>query len=223
MEASFVILTKKEVKHANENDYSLHGICIELDKSKLNSGFLTKFFNSHSLELKYHGADDINKSFLVYHRGIGVVSSTKMFFTEKVEYVLSSIKQKLLSLLGIQRNTHEQDNYGTDACFTRAALLLPCRSIASALQFNWLNFFTSITIVEPTFKELVFVYKLTEEPSQVVDFRDSMHSLPPDLNSPRIHLKSFKNVPIADMEVGSFFVIPRTFSTLVLIFSYNNT
>jgi hypothetical protein len=225
--ANMVMASQKMVDNARAHDFNM-GLEVETNDENLETDFIHRF-TAHGMEQTpvdpmFLSAAKINLSVVIYHRGAGQASITGFFLMEKIDIVLASLLDLLISLLVLIRNILSiwtwpakikaalsvgtnillEDNEGEaddgedsevkddrDKKLRRA-------NVRQSIEANWMNLFKNIEKLEPTFKEMAIVYRLKrDEPSKLDNDGNEVGAT----KAWPIHVKMFKDVPIADFEV----------------------
>eukprot|EP00051_Salpingoeca_urceolata_P023115 m.387612 g.387612 ORF g.387612 m.387612 type:complete len:497 (+) comp20066_c6_seq2:285-1775(+) len=221
-QANFVMLTQSEYDDALKSDY-----LIDLDmrqrKERLDSVPIRRFFARNGGLKACAAAAGVCHDVLVYHRGIGVHRQEGLFVMQKVDYFIDMVFAGLFAIVSfltaaaqvwkyptyfkkIQLEASKDEEPGlTRTMSTDRQRTVKRVSLAASLRHSWANFFSSNSLQEPTFREMVVVYRTKQdldatEPGQ----------LPP------IQVKSFRDIPLADFEMALPEMTPAT-KTLDLI------
>ncbi|GMH06888.1 hypothetical protein Nepgr_008728 [Nepenthes gracilis] len=194
--SNFRIATDEEIDVAVSGQYLLN-LPITVDESKLDRKLLSKYFTEHPLDNLPNFAD----KYIIFRRGIGIDHTTDYFFMEKVDMLIARIWAKLLKLTGLERLRSKlskprkqnqkiptKDPKKNDDCNTEQDLdeFYVERIRIQNMEISLRNLLSKITIQEPTFDRIIVVYRRAgkkENPER------------------GIHVKHFKNIPMADMEI----------------------
>ncbi|KAK3240625.1 hypothetical protein CYMTET_49547 [Cymbomonas tetramitiformis] len=178
---------------------------MELDISKSDPAFLSGAISGNS---KFDGCEHFQGTMLVFHRGVGITKKKGPFYAEKAALLQDKmVGEPFMAIMhlmtgGMFKPKTEEPTYPTTPTKLKRASttklkhsfverktlkrLLP--SIKSIVK----NMFVDIELQEPVYKEVVLLYrkKEPEKGSEVVD----------DVEN-RVILKSFIEVPMADLEL----------------------
>eukprot|EP01126_Amoeba_proteus_P031829 TRINITY_DN3114_c0_g1_i5.p1 TRINITY_DN3114_c0_g1~~TRINITY_DN3114_c0_g1_i5.p1 ORF type:complete len:308 (-),score=58.04 TRINITY_DN3114_c0_g1_i5:478-1401(-) len=188
-QARFRPLTCTELEFAKGEDY-LCTLPVSADWDQFDSTFFPQFINSKNLPIysrKYikKMAPEISKNILIFHRGTGIDRTTNMLMMEKIDVLIVSFYWFFVSLLDWRswgRVTSETVG-PTEEPTSFKLKFLTRKSLKDSLNFY---IWKETEIQEPTFKEVILIYRLDEPNSEKKN---------------NIYLRSFKNIPMADIEV----------------------
>ncbi|XP_043706063.1 uncharacterized protein LOC122655791 [Telopea speciosissima] len=189
--SNFKITTDEEIEVAQSGQYLLN-LPITVDKSKLDTKLLKRFFEEHPRE----NLPDFCDKYVIFRRGIGIDRTTDYFFMEKLDMLIARLWGWLLRVTGVQRilsrkpnvQQQQQDPKKTDEIILEGEQddLSVERIRIENMQLSLRNLLSKITIQEPTFDRMIVVYRQAS----------------PNTKTDRgIYVKHFKNIPMADMEI----------------------
>jgi hypothetical protein len=174
---NYQMLSQEYWDLAMREDFSLLAP-INVEYSKLDSGLLTKFLDKHgsSMDVLKKRPDFANRV-LIFRQGFGSTSITNRFIDSKLNMLLNK-------LIGIdQANTAPAIAPTTQNDQVRYAERLTLQHALPTVTSIVQNFLRKITITEPTFKQLVLLFR-NDDPS-----------------APRnIHIRTYKDIPMSDIE-----------------------
>ncbi|KAK9925595.1 hypothetical protein M0R45_033914 [Rubus argutus] len=183
--SNFKIANNEEIEVASSGQYLLH-LPIVVDESKLDNKLLKKYFQDHPTE----DIPDFADKYVIFRRGIGLDKTTDFFFMEKVDLIIGRFWKYLLRLTKLDkffsgssatRKKKESDSDTDEDDFFVERIRLENMEL-SAKTLLLMN-----TIQEPTFDRIIVVYRQASS--------DDEH---PERG---IHIKHFKNIPMADLEI----------------------
>ncbi|KAH9618800.1 hypothetical protein KSS87_018761 [Heliosperma pusillum] len=185
----------------------------EEEIDKLEQKFLGYVFQLDSLLLRRYFAENprdhppyFADQYIIFRRGFGMDQMTEYFFTWKIDAIISRIWQGFLRLTGLGRlcarkrrskyvingeqpaglpliEEEEEDDDGNGDGDEQGLYVERIRIQNMKLSFGQL--FSKTTIQEPTFERIIILYRLK----------------PSEGDGRAIHVKHFKNIPMADMEI----------------------
>nr|XP_011468221.1 PREDICTED: uncharacterized protein LOC101311603 [Fragaria vesca subsp. vesca] len=182
----FKIADNEEIEVANSGQYLLH-LPIVVDESKLDNKLLKKYFEDHPTE----NIPDFSDKYVIFRRGIGLDKKTDWFFMEKVDIIISRIWKYFLQITTLDKvfnkNTPAAPKKRDSESETDEDDFFVERIRLDSMDLSLQNLLLMNTIQEPTFERIIVVYRqaTTDE----------------DLPERGIHIKHFKNIPMADLEI----------------------
>eukprot|EP00049_Salpingoeca_infusionum_P008251 m.134500 g.134500 ORF g.134500 m.134500 type:complete len:540 (-) comp13958_c0_seq9:178-1797(-) len=208
--ANFEMLSEAEYIDACNGEFALN-LTLEPKENELDQALLKRFFARKLQEDDpvTASAASVNKHVLVYHRGIGTETMSGFFVLEKLDFISKRLIEKLSSFLAFfmgflmlwklfqSNNDSASDSRSPSPNQRRASWPtantheISRTSLENLLRHNfWGALFAKNDLHEPTFKEIIIVYRL---------FSDLANTKQGTL--PHIRIKSFKDIPMADFEV----------------------
>nr|XP_011468222.1 PREDICTED: flocculation protein FLO11-like isoform X2 [Fragaria vesca subsp. vesca] len=187
----FKIADNEEIEVATSGQYLLH-LPIVVDDSKLDNKLLKKYFEDHPTE----NIPDFSDKYVIFRRGIGLDKKTDWFFMEKVDIIIARIWKYLLRITTLDKvfnkNTpaspkKSMTNFPESESETDEDDFFVERIRLDSMQLSIQNLLSMNTIQEPTFDRIIVVYR------QATTDKDH-----PERG---IHIKHFKNIPMADLEI----------------------
>jgi hypothetical protein len=195
--ANFKMLTKQELDFAEAEQYLLH-IPITSDWEKIDQTLLPAFFDSTDGK-KHHTehAAAVNKRVVVWRRGVGVDQTTGLLLTEKIDVLMERLFEGAAEKL--IRTSVWQQLAGEPAPPLAAAPAAADASNVEAVErislkdqpINVAYFTKPSTIQEPTFKEVVALFRYSETAEKSDPTRDSA----------TLHIKTFRDIPLGDLDI----------------------
>eukprot|EP00037_Helgoeca_nana_P030943 m.389357 g.389357 ORF g.389357 m.389357 type:complete len:571 (+) comp28293_c1_seq5:2834-4546(+) len=225
--ANYDLLGQSEYDSGKAESFEVT-IDLELNPKKLDYGFIERLHARMDQDPQFEAAAEVTQKVLVYHRGQGQETISGMFLMEKIDIVLTELFALAIWLvwfaigvcrMSIDLKSHfrwavwlahaaaasvvKVDNGATidddeillqdpeptvDEPKTRKVYRNTLRGL---LKRNWLMLFTPVTLLEPTFREMVVVYRTKEEAKTAAK----------EGRVPRVEIKTFANVPMADFEI----------------------
>ncbi|KAM5582146.1 hypothetical protein ABKV19_011046 [Rosa sericea] len=181
--SNFKIASNEEIDVATSGEYLLH-LPIVVDESKLDNKLLKKYFENNPAE----DIPDFSDKYVIFRRGIGLDKKTDFFIMEKVDMIISRFWKYLLRITTLdkffkkpapKKRDSESDTDEDDFFVERIRL--------ENMELSIQNLILPNTIQEPTFDRIIVVYR------QATTDEDSPERA--------IHIKHFKNIPMADLEI----------------------
>ncbi|XP_062010442.1 uncharacterized protein LOC133726825 [Rosa rugosa] len=181
--SNFKIASNEEIDIATSGEYLLH-LPIVVDESKLDNKLLKKYFENNPAE----DIPDFSDKYVIFRRGIGLDKKTDFFIMEKVDLIISRFWKYLLRITTLdkffkkpapKKRDSESDTDEDDFFVERIRL--------ENMELSIQNLILPNTIQEPTFDRIIVVYR------QATTDEDSPERA--------IHIKHFKNIPMADLEI----------------------
>lgn len=188
--SNFNIVNDDEVELAHSGQYLLN-LPIKVDESKLDNKLLLKYFKEHHHE----NLPDFSDKYVIFRRGIGLDRTSNFFFMEKVDMIIARAwrrfleKTRLQKLFSRKKNSKPKiDSKKNDdlASEIEDKELYVERIRLETMDLSFRNLFGKVTIQEPTFEEVIVLYRRKSPKGQ---------------DDRAIHVKHFKNIPMADMEL----------------------
>lgn len=191
---NFKLLSDEEVDVAQSGKYLLN-LPISVNESQLDSRLLTRFFQENP-----HGnLPQFANKYVIFRRGVGIDRTSDYFIMEKVDMLLSRAWDWLIHLTGIRKifmrklsgtsskkSTQMNGEVGNPSDEELYIERIRIENMDCSLR----NLFGKNTIQEPTFEKIIVVYR-----------RAASHSDKLQSDDRNIHIKHFKNIPMADMEL----------------------
>ncbi|KAM0856783.1 hypothetical protein ACQ4PT_048857 [Festuca glaucescens] len=213
--SNFNIVSDDEVELAQSGQYLLN-LPIKVDEAKLDNKLLSKYFKEHH----HDNLPEFSDKYVIFRRGIGLDRTSDFFFMEKVDMVITRTwrwllektrlqklflrKNKVKPVIDSKKNDdlvgEEEDKelyverIRLETMKLRFVLFLACYGLITVIFFLTLSYFYcslrnlvgKVTIQEPTFEEVIVLYRKKSPKGQ---------------DDRAIHVKHFKNIPMADMEL----------------------
>eukprot|EP00850_Spirogloea_muscicola_P010608 SM000063S19998 [mRNA] locus=s63:245444:250363:+ [translate_table: standard] len=208
MKSNFKMLTDAEYKVAKEGQYLL-SLDVDVDMNKLDGKLLSTYFeNNPSQDLPFFA-----KKYVVFRRGVGIDRTTDLFLLEKVNMLLAAVWNGVLTTLRLKKGeppgnkvieldslaaTKKTDAIVPDVTSTVHAQggvaqdqdeMFVERIRIQNMKLTLENFTAKHTIQEPTFDRMIVLYRTAVAPSA------------DPAEGRGIHIKHFRHVPMADMEI----------------------
>ena len=195
-DAEFTLLTQQEWELASAEDF-LFSLPVNIDWESHDEALLRSFLSKNPVLAS--GLPQFSHKALVFKRGFGVAKANGLFITEKIEMLLSMlIKEPFLKLIGhskpmfvnirASKKSSEQTEERNVSTVERLTLRRLMPNIFALLR----KLFSSLEIQEPTFKEVVLLYRMAKpRPGEA----------PGPSGAGPLIVKSFTDVPMADLEM----------------------
>ncbi|CAO2167606.1 unnamed protein product [Urochloa humidicola] len=190
--SNFNIVNDDEVELAHSGQYLLN-LPIKVDESKLDNKLLSKYFKEHHHE----NLPDFSDKYVIFRRGIGLDRTSNFFFMEKVDMIIARAWRRFLEKTRLQKlfsrkknGKQNMDSKKNDDLASEGddKELYVERIRLETMELSLRNLIGKVTIQEPTFEEVIVLYRRKSPKGQDQDDR-------------AIHVKHFKNIPMADMEL----------------------
>ncbi|XP_024520873.1 uncharacterized protein LOC112342780 [Selaginella moellendorffii] len=169
--SNFKVLKKKEWKIATSSKYVLR-LDVKLNKHRLDDKLLKKY-----PRVTEAGDEQLfeNKC-LIYRRGIGCDTAQGYYMLAKVEEIQKSFWKMILRLcIGKEEENFMHEEPKPDDRFMEME-----RIHVGDVRIK--HFFQKVELQEPTFSQVIVIYRTRDDPRG-------------------IHIKQFKDVPMADLEL----------------------
>eukprot|EP01119_Soliformovum_irregulare_P004470 TRINITY_DN15486_c0_g1_i1.p1 TRINITY_DN15486_c0_g1~~TRINITY_DN15486_c0_g1_i1.p1 ORF type:complete len:486 (-),score=146.25 TRINITY_DN15486_c0_g1_i1:42-1499(-) len=174
--AHFKPITDKEVDFALQEDYMLT-VPVEVNWTKLDDSLLKSHTNK--LKIPEGNLPEFSNYMWVFKRGVGVDRTTDLLILEKMDVLIISflgwINRGISRLVGKPVPGSASNDMAQEQSNSDEVQRI---TLKGSLKPSHL--FSATTLQEPTFKELVLVYQKKNE---------------------GLTLRSYRNIPMADMEV----------------------
>ncbi len=199
--ANFRPLSQQQVEAAAREDY-LYMLPLQIDWDQLDGEFLVRFYRQHPQWAAVARCGSYTNKLLLFARGTGVDRTQGWFFLAKLDLVITGLLKgmfrPLIWLGNLGKSTPppeppddtSQAQWLSESSWPKTHIHQP-RAVQRILLRDavrtWRDWFREVEIQEPTYAELVMVYRLKDE---------QQHGCPAP-----IHIKSFHHIPQADLEV----------------------
>lgn len=205
--AHYRLLTQAEWDMAVAEEFQLT-MPVSVNWKYKDDAMLARYWEAHRDERV--GLAEMSDRVLVFHRGVGVAKMTGLFLSEKVDLIveygftnpLARFWNWILRAQQIASNTEtreyldENEDWATHKnrkIVQRRTLDRVLPNLLSVLK----NFHKSVEIQEPTFRDMIILYRKADH--QPKDAKSSRQSA--GLAMRNIFIKSFSDVPMADVEL----------------------
>ncbi|KAL9996181.1 hypothetical protein Hdeb2414_s0002g00072551 [Helianthus debilis subsp. tardiflorus] len=189
--SNFKICSNEEIDIAQSGKYLLN-LPIKVDESKIDKNLLKRYFEEHH----HDDLPDFADKYVIFRRGIGIDKTTDYFIMEKLDMIISRLWAGIMritrlgKLFSKKSNVRIKNDPKKDDDVTKEELpedLVVERVRIENLDISLRNLASKITIQEPTFDRIIVVYRRA--------------STKKGEKERGIHVKHFKNIPMADMEL----------------------
>ena len=199
--ANFIPLTQQDLDVANAEDY-LFSLPVEVDWDRYDTRLMDAFFQAN------HHADgssqptEFARHAMVFRRGIGVDRTEGLLFFQKLDLLISRILVGLLRLPGRVFGRGGSEREAGEAIEAETGEPSESMFAAKAIEritlhpedVGPLSLFRRTKLQEPTFGQLVLVFRLKPDESDESGGAG-------ELIDRTIHIKTFVDIPMADLEV----------------------
>eukprot|EP00271_Cylindrocystis_brebissonii_P008091 TRINITY_DN22120_c0_g1_i2.p1 TRINITY_DN22120_c0_g1~~TRINITY_DN22120_c0_g1_i2.p1 ORF type:complete len:507 (+),score=49.09 TRINITY_DN22120_c0_g1_i2:154-1674(+) len=190
--AGYSPLSKHEFEVANQGRYMLD-VEVMVDRTQLDNQLLPRYL---ARQAQNHGTNpyathDYASECMIFRRGIGIDVSTNWFWEAKIDLLFTRLFcfiGRLFCCLKPRSPTQHDIRRYPDEGSSRPLSIERLRFENIRLGFDTL--FKKNTIQEPTFERIFLLYRFASNPTSASDLGDRS-----------IHMKQFRHVPMADMEI----------------------
>jgi len=199
--ANFVPLTQQDLDVASAEDY-LFSLPVEVDWDRYDTRLMDAYFQDNAYADGSSQPPDFARHAMVFRRGIGIDRTEGLLFFQKLDLLVSRILVGLLRLPGRLFGRGGSDMEATEAVEVDSEE--PSESMFEAKTIERitlhpedvgpLSLFQRTKLQEPTFGQLVLVFRLKPGESDVSEESG-------ELIDRTIHIKTFVDIPMADLEV----------------------
>ncbi|PWA67373.1 hypothetical protein CTI12_AA318450 [Artemisia annua] len=189
--SNFKICSNEEIEVAQSGQYLLN-LPISVDESKIDKDLLKRYFADHH----HDDLPDFADKYIIFRRGIGIDKTTDLFIMEKLDMIISRLWALIMrvtrlgklfskkSSVRIKKDPKKIDEI-TNEDFSDDLYVERVR--IENLEISIRKLASKITIQEPTFDRIIVVYRRASTTKGEKDRG--------------IHVKHFRNIPMADMEL----------------------
>ncbi len=209
--AEFRPLSQEALEVAQREDY-MYMLPLQIDWEQLDGEFLQRFLNSPDRDSQHRYPQPIGGKLLLFSRGTGLERTSGYFFLAKLDLLVSGLLLGLFRLPGrtlarlkalLARPSRREAKPGPaqETPSGNPPQAEPNDSIHAPRKVqrillrhalrSWRAVFLPVVIQEPTYRELVMIYRLRSETEE------SHRAARP---AP-LHIKLFHEIPHADLEV----------------------
>jgi len=200
-DAEYTLLTQKEWELASAEDF-MFTLPVHINWAVHDESLLKLFLSKNPMLAS--GLPQFSEKALVFKRGTGMATAKGLFINEKIELLLEMlVREPLMKLMGIAKpvfvNASSKDSkksFGQGKQVEDRNAMVVQRLTLRRLMPNILTLlrklFSTLEIQEPTFKEVVLLYRMAKP-------REG-NPAGPSGSGPLI-LKSFNDIPMADLEM----------------------
>ncbi len=200
--ANFIPLTQQDLDVANAEDY-LFSLPVEVDWDRYDTRLMDGYFQDTDYLDGSREPPKFARHALVFRRGIGIDRAEGLLFFQKLDLLVSRVLVGLLRLPGRLLGRVESDALDETGCAGRAAgesseSLFATKTIERVTlhpeDVGLLSLFRRTKLQEPTFGQLVLVFRL--RPEEAGESDGTVGAV-----ERAIHIKTFVDIPMADLEV----------------------
>ena len=199
--ANFIPLTQQDLDVASAEDY-LFSLPVEVDWDRYDTRLMDAYFQDNAYADGSSQPPDFARHAMVFRRGIGIDQTEGLLFFQKLDLLVSRILVGLLRLPGRLFGRGGSDMEATEAVEVDSEE--PSESMFASKTIERitlhpedvgpLSLFQRTKLQEPTFGQLVLVFRLKPDESDVSEESG-------ELIDRTIHIKTFVDIPMADLEV----------------------
>ncbi|GAQ86203.1 hypothetical protein KFL_002750210 [Klebsormidium nitens] len=201
--SNFKLLSDAEYEVAQKGEYLLN-LPIEVDLKRLDTQLLSNFFASENTK---QTLPSYSRHYLLFRRGIDKDQTSGLFIMEKINLLIGYLLVWLLQPFKFvwnrirraekeskkaessRTNQAQLDRAADNSLHDRESMYVE-RVRLENMQISFRNLLTTTTIQEPTFERIILVYRSATPASHTNALGDRT-----------IHIKQFRNIPMADMEL----------------------
>jgi hypothetical protein len=194
--ANFKLLSKQELDFAEAEQYMVH-IPVTSEWEKIDDSMLPAFFDSADGK-KVNDPSEVApvcKRVVVWRRGIGVDQTTGLLITEKIdvltEKLFENFAERVVRTKFWQQIAGETPEVPAPPAINNANVEAVERISLKDMPVNMAYFTKPSTIQEPTFKEVVALFRYSDAAEKEDATRDASS----------IHIKTFRDIPLGDLDV----------------------
>jgi len=204
--ANFRLLSQADIDVAEAEEY-LFSLPVQVDWKKLDREMLGRFLQKRCNAADGTPAPRFAERILIFHRGVGVDQTRGFMILQKLDFLVDKLLEWIMQPFGRERgagfkSAPQVDNLpdaseknlagvqeGHGNCVFEDLYIerINLRSTGVGLR----SFFKRTLMQEPTFKELVIIFRLAAPPA--VESASEAHR--------KIFVKAFRDIPMADLEV----------------------
>jgi hypothetical protein len=193
--ANFKLLSKQELDFAEAEQYLLH-IPVTSEWEKIDDSMLPAFFESaDGKKVDHSDVAPVCKRVVVWRRGIGVDQTTGLLITEKLdvltEKLFENFAERIVRTKFWQQLAGETPTPAVAPVVNNANVEAVERISLKDQPINMAYFTKPTTIQEPTFKEVVALFRYSDAAEKEDATRDASS----------IHIKTFRDIPLGDLDV----------------------
>ncbi|GMI93945.1 hypothetical protein like AT3G19340 [Hibiscus trionum] len=183
--SNFKIVSNEEIDLASSGQYLLN-LPITVDETKIDNKLLRKYFADHPQD----NLPDFADKYIIFRRGIGIDRTTNFFYMEKVDVIIAHLwahlmkRTRLNKIFGKRIGRERKKVPNKDEEISEELYVERVR--LEKMELSLQNLIMKTTIQEPTFERIIVVYRNSSQG--------------PEKNR-GIHVKHFKHIPMADMEI----------------------
>ncbi|MCO5568996.1 hypothetical protein L7F22_022701 [Adiantum nelumboides] len=195
--SNYKLLSEEEVEIATSGQYLLN-LPIVVDSSKLDSKLFSKYFADNPRD----GLPTFANKYALFRQGIGIDRTTDYFIMEKIDSLISRLWDILVLKLRLRRLLFFKQLNRSSSSISRIVDSIPDAPDAAEqdlyvervrienLNLSFKDFLSKTTVQEPTFERMILIYRQATPPKSPLKYGDRA-----------IHIKRFRNIPMADMEL----------------------
>ncbi len=193
-QANFRLLSQEDVEFAHQEEH-LFNLPVQVDWDKLDSRLLGDFLAAHG-STSTEPLPEFASRILIFRRGVGVDRSYGFHILPKIDYLITRGIERLIGLFRRRAEPEviNEEKKGVQAA--RTSIHQPRRVERISLRNSGLgigSLFRRTSLQEPTFKELVILFRLAPVPDDETEIEL--------VADPTIFIKAFCDIPMADLEV----------------------
>lgn len=207
--ANFRLLSQSDIDVAEAEEY-LFSLPVQVDWDKLDREMLGRFFEQQSSATDGTSLPRFAERILIFHRGVGVDTMSGYLILQKVDYLVDRLLAWIMKpfVRGATRETDSQEDSlpatndagravaekNQDNCIFEDRYVERINLRSTGVSFR--SLFQRTLIQEPTFKELVILFRFAADAKTEADAA----KVNPE-GYRKVFVKAFRDIPMADLEV----------------------
>jgi hypothetical protein len=193
-QANFRLLTQDDVEFAHQEEH-LFNLPVQVDWDKLDARLLGDFLATHGSTTNEPLPEFANR-ILIFRRGVGIDRSYGYHILPKLDHFITRGFERLIGLFRRTVDVTKTEDDRRPPPAARTSIHPPKRVERISLRNSGLgprSLFQRTTLQEPTFKELVILFRL----APALDEEGGTEPIA----DPTIYIKAFRDIPMSDLEV----------------------
>ncbi len=209
--ANFRPVAYQQITEAERDDF-LYMLPLRIDWDRLDGGFLQRFYAKHPEWRDCLPEGPQRDRMLIFFRGVGEERETGRFILQKIDLLVGDVLVTLGRLLSLplrlfrQRHSsgsheavsehpHHEPYRAWTAYSSIHGLISKRRVTLRTAGYGLQNLFRKTTIVEPSFQEVVLLYRLLPEKRARRQRSNGGQPREP------LQIRAYRDIPLSDLEV----------------------
>eukprot|EP01090_Pellita_catalonica_P004905 TRINITY_DN14715_c0_g1_i1.p1 TRINITY_DN14715_c0_g1~~TRINITY_DN14715_c0_g1_i1.p1 ORF type:complete len:441 (+),score=65.07 TRINITY_DN14715_c0_g1_i1:296-1618(+) len=200
LKSNFSPLSDEAFKFALQEDY-LNTLPIDIIWDGLDAGLFQSYRELNAdkeQSLTMDMAASFNDKIWIFSRGVGLDRTTDLFLYQKLDLLIIRMLDSVLQLFTKKSAVNTDSGQKKRKVSSTPQNLIKRVTLFKSISFREQGLtclLQNSTLQEPTFQEVVIIYRRTARPS--VDLTDESLSI----NPKAIYVKTFTDIPMADLEL----------------------